>query len=109
MEAQKRDIIPVCSVHDKFQTVNGRWLNKSEGFANHVVYTHSQDASILESPCDECDDPGQIEIDFEEVKPESEYKNAYGNILSSGMFWELHPELTGEWNLDKEEFINFHN
>jgi len=52
-----RDIIPVCTVHDKFQTTNGRWLNKSEDFVPHVVHTLSQDAYLIETPCDECDDP----------------------------------------------------
>ena len=63
----KIDIIPVCTIHDKFQTENGRWLNKTEDFDNHVVYTHSQQASIIESPCDECEDPSQKQIIFEKV------------------------------------------
>ena len=25
----------------------------------------------------------------------------YNRLLLSGMFWELHPELTGDWNVDK--------
>ena len=29
----------------------------------------------------------------------------YFNLLNSGMFWEIYPELTGEWDKDKEEFI----
>lgn len=29
----------------------------------------------------------------------------YFNLLQSGMFWEIYPELTGEWEQDKDEFI----
>jgi len=57
-----RETIPVCTVHDKFQTTNGRWLNKSEDFVPHVVHTHSQDSSLIETPCDECDNPNQLDI-----------------------------------------------
>lgn len=104
----KRDSIPVCSVHDKFQTVNGRWLNKSEDFDNHIIFTQSQDAEILECPCDECDSPNQIKIDFTNVRPESEYKEVYDKVLEGGMFWEFHPEMTGKWELDKQAFIDYH-
>ena len=57
-----RETIPVCTVHDKFQTTNGRWLNKSEDFISHVLYTNSQNASLVETICDECDDPEQLDI-----------------------------------------------
>lgn len=26
----------------------------------------------------------------------------YNSLLKSGMFWEFHPELTGNWETDKE-------
>ncbi len=29
-------------------------------------------------------------------------KENYDKLLKSGMFWEFHPELTGNWNKDKE-------
>ena len=28
----------------------------------------------------------------------------YRLLKESGMFWELYPELTGEWELDREWF-----
>lgn len=28
-------------------------------------------------------------------------KENYDKLLASGMFWEFHPELTGEWEKDK--------
>lgn len=105
----KRDVIPVCSVHERFQTVRGRWLPKSEDFQHHVIYTHSQNAYIQESPCDKCDDTSQIKIDFTKVRPESEYKEVYDKVLEGGMFWEFHPEMTGKWELDKQEFIDYHS
>tara|TARA_R110000851_G_scaffold212649_3_gene365356 strand:- start:916 stop:1101 length:186 start_codon:yes stop_codon:yes gene_type:complete len=58
----KRDIIPICSVHEKFQTVNGRWLDKGEDFAQHIAYSKSQEAFLMESPCDQCDDPKQLNL-----------------------------------------------
>jgi len=32
-------------------------------------------------------------------------KADYFKLLGSGMFWEIYPELTGEWEKDKDEFI----
>ena len=31
-------------------------------------------------------------------------KEAYDKIMSSGMFWEFFPTMTGNWEEDKEEF-----
>ena len=28
-------------------------------------------------------------------------KDNYDKLLKSGMFWEFHPELSGDWNKDK--------
>ena len=48
------------------------------------------------------------------VLPNIDYLDGYRNIktkenyislLNSGMFWEFHPELTGNWDLD-ESVIN---
>ena len=107
-----RDTIPVCTVHDRFQTRNGRWLSKSEDLKNHMIYTKSQDALLLESPCDECDECKQEKISFEE-KPDDkvtdeDWKNAYDKMLASGMFFEFHPDFDGTWKLDKEVFIKYH-
>lgn len=32
-------------------------------------------------------------------------KDEYKKLLASGMFWELFPYLTGDWEHDKEMFI----
>ena len=29
----------------------------------------------------------------------------YNKLLSSGMFWEFYPELTGEWEVDKKVIL----
>ncbi len=29
----------------------------------------------------------------------------YFDLLKSGMFWEIYPQLTGEWEKDKDEYI----
>ncbi len=34
----------------------------------------------------------------------NEIKNEYINLLNSGFFWELCPQLSGDWNEDKEAF-----
>ena len=36
-------------------------------------------------------------------------KKAYFNILYSGMFWEFFPELTGEWDNDKNKWTDIYN
>lgn len=33
-------------------------------------------------------------------------QESYNQLLSSGMFFEFHPELTGNWNVDKEVINN---
>lgn len=33
----------------------------------------------------------------------------YDSLLKSGMFWEFHPHLTGEWERDKEWFTYWYN
>lgn len=40
----------------------------------------------------------------------SNYKNweYYKNLLKSGMFWEFHPDLSGDWEKDKDEFFKYH-
>lgn len=68
-----RDIVPVCSVHNKFQTENGRWLDsgfEQSNLRKHAVFACTQDYDELESPCDECVDANQLEITFEEIKPD---------------------------------------
>lgn len=37
------------------------------------------------------------------------YKLNYDKLLSSGMFFEFHPELTGDWNKDKETWYEIQN
>jgi hypothetical protein len=32
-------------------------------------------------------------------------KQNYNTLLNSGMFWELYPELTGEWDKDKDNIF----
>ena len=39
---------------------------------------------------------------YEQIKTEDNYKK----LLASGMFWEFHPELTGDWNVDKDAILN---
>lgn len=36
----------------------------------------------------------------------SRLKEQYDQLLKSGMFWELFPELTGDYNTDKEKFAS---
>ncbi len=45
------------------------------------------------------------------MKIKEEYKQVatkenYDRLLKSGMFWEFHPELSGDWNEDKILFLN---
>ena len=34
------------------------------------------------------------------------WKEDYKRLIASGMAWEFHPWLTGNWNEDKERYIN---
>jgi hypothetical protein len=38
---------------------------------------------------------------------QSKYQKDHTLLRQSGMFWEFHPELSGEWEKDKEAFIAF--
>lgn len=29
-------------------------------------------------------------------------KRAYNNLVTTGMFWEFYPQLTGDWEEDKD-------
>lgn len=33
------------------------------------------------------------------------YRYQYNQLLQSGMFWEIYPQLSGNWEKDKKEFI----
>lgn len=64
----KRDIIPVCTVHNRFQTRNGRWIDNSFGeLEKHKEFCCVDNVTELETPCDLCDDPDQLEIDFRQA------------------------------------------
>ena len=39
---------------------------------------------------------------YEQIKT----KENYDMLLGSGMFWEFHPELTGNWEIDKLVIMN---
>ncbi len=34
-------------------------------------------------------------------------KEQYDKLLASGMFFELHPDLSGNWEIDKPAFIKW--
>ena len=73
-----RIVIPVCKTHGRFQTERHRWLNISEDLEDHIQFTDSQDAILSEGECDLCvTDPNQLEVIFEEVKPD--YSGMRGN------------------------------
>lgn len=38
--------------------------------------------------------------------PHLKRREDYDSLLHSGMFWELHPELSGEWEKDKSIIHN---
>lgn len=41
-----------------------------------------------------------ISLDFSQYK-NIKTKEDYYSLLNSGMFWEFHPELSGDWEKDK--------
>lgn len=38
-----------------------------------------------------------------------EIKKGYFNLLFSGMFFQLFPNLTGEWDKDKDKWTDIYN
>ena len=45
-------------------------------------------------------------IDIKTPHPLGSQYELYKAELDSGMFWEWHPELTGDWDKDKDEWLN---
>ena len=43
------------------------------------------------------------------IKKEEKIKAKYKKLLSSGMFFEFHPELSGDWKSDKELYVKLIN
>lgn len=41
--------------------------------------------------------------------PTDSLKQSYKELLNSGMFFEFHPELTGDWDKDKQEWHKINN
>ena len=44
-------------------------------------------------------------VDYSDMYRNIKTEDNYMSLLKSGMFWEFHPELTGNWYLD-EPVIN---
>jgi len=44
---------------------------------------------------------GRIFQSTESIYKNIQSKENYDKLLSSGMFWEFHPELSGNWESDK--------
>jgi hypothetical protein len=38
---------------------------------------------------------------------EEQMQLLYAEVIRSGLFWELFPNLTGVWNTDKGEWVAF--
>lgn len=55
----EKDIINVCSIHDRIQIHTGKWIEKVE--LDPDIYEN-------ESPCDLCEDLNNIDVDFQEVE-----------------------------------------
>lgn len=59
--------IGVCSVHNRFRSSSHRWLDQNEDYEDYIAQF---DAVVtVEDPCDLCDNPRQLKVEFEEVKP----------------------------------------
>lgn len=50
--------------------------------------------------CPECKDHCEYVYDREELAFEM-----YSKLKASGMMWEFHPELSGDWQKDKLHFL----
>lgn len=68
--------------------------SKTEKYLNYVAKQIQTDGKADELP-----DP-LVEREFK-----WEAYNEYQAVLKSGMFWEFYPELSGEWESDRESFM----
>lgn len=73
----KKVTVPICTVHSRFQDESGNWRDIGGTFSMEHFLKITTENERLESPCDLCNDPHQIEIEFEEVKPD--YSGMMGN------------------------------
>lgn len=65
-----------------------------------VTALSEEDASISLYPC--------RALTAEEVKP-SNTKALYAKMKLSGMFWELYPDMSGDWTQDEEKLFRWVN
>lgn len=54
----EKDFVFFCKVHNRYQHTDGHW---------YYVADLDQDINEIDTPCDHCDDPSQIVIEFEEI------------------------------------------
>ena len=59
----------------------------------------------LDSRMDVIGQNGNEGTHYEEDWMDKEYKSGYEATVTSGMFWEWYPNLTGVWEQDKEAFV----
>jgi hypothetical protein len=48
-----------------------------------------------------------LSMQLPDKNPKRKPKQEYESLLTSGMFWEFFPELSGDWAKDKKEFKKF--
>ena len=60
----------------------------------------------LDSRMDVIGQNGNEGTHYEEDWMDLEYKKGYEATVTSGMFWEWYPNLTGVWEQDKEAFVH---
>lgn len=67
-------------------------MNTEQNFQNSIKASNDGNTVLLT-------------VDFSDRYRNIKTKENYLSLLKSGMFWEFHPELTGNWYLD-EPVIN---
>lgn len=80
----------------------GRRLVEECKFGFKLVYTSKsfQDATYMSQIL-----TWYIDINKQQTNVQPN-KEDYDKLLNSGMFWEFHPELSGDWNKDKNLILD---
>ena len=72
-------------------------------------YVEEEDIAEINAMFAEIEEQIRVSEDnqiLEETDWMEEHREDYNKVLKSGMFWEWHPEWTGEWEQDKYAFCH---
>ena len=91
--------------YDNFNTAKLR-VEANSPYNDGWTREHYEKEYKLNSRMDVIGQNGNEGTHYEEDWMDKEYKSGYEATVTSGMFWEWYPNLTGVWEKDKEAFVH---